>query len=88
MAAQLVLTARAGQWQSGVTLATGDYRCLRDRPRPWLTAATDRPAPTAAAAAHRVSAGDAGIGRQLARLRVCLHADTRKIPVTAVRGAA
>ncbi len=28
MAAQLVLTARAGQWQSGVTLAGGDYRCL------------------------------------------------------------
>jgi len=29
MAAQPVLTARAGQWQSGVTLAGGDYRCLR-----------------------------------------------------------
>jgi len=29
MAAQLVLTARAGRWQSGVTLAGGDYRCLR-----------------------------------------------------------
>jgi len=41
---ELVMTARAGQWQSGVSLADGDYRCLRCR-EPVTPLDRTRPAP-------------------------------------------